>query len=116
MDFKLFYSKRLSKFSEISHSFFNKNGGVSKGIYKSLNCGFGSKDKKGNINFNLKIVKRKISVYNNSFYLAVLYCFIFALSPIYAPRYFFPVYILLAIVLSMRKQTNLYGKDTVVRA
>ena len=57
----MFYSKRLSKFSEISHSFFNKNGGVSKGIYKSLNCGFGSKDKKGNINFNLKIVKRKIS-------------------------------------------------------
>ena len=54
-------SKKLSKFSEISHGFFNKNGGVSKGIYKSLNCGIGSKDKKINIKKNLKIVKKKIS-------------------------------------------------------
>ena len=53
-------SKKLSKFSEINHGFFNKNGGVSEGIYKSLNCGIGSKDKKNNIKKNLKIVKRKI--------------------------------------------------------
>ena len=53
-------SKRLSKFSEISHGFFNKNGGVSKGIYKSLNCGVGSKDKKNNVKKNLKIVIKKI--------------------------------------------------------
>ena len=57
----MFYSKKLSKFSEISHSFFNKNGGVSKGIYKSLNCGVGSKDKKIYIRQNLEIVKKKIS-------------------------------------------------------
>jgi len=57
----LFNSKKLSKFSEISHGFFNKNGGVSEGIYKSLNCGIGSKDKKINVKKNLKIVKRKIS-------------------------------------------------------
>ena len=57
----MFNSKKLSKFSEISHGFFNKNGGVSEGIYKSLNCGTGSKDKKSNVNKNLKIVKRKIS-------------------------------------------------------
>jgi len=57
----LFYSKKLSKFSIISHGFFNKDGGVSKGIYKSLNCGAGSKDKKANIEKNLKIVKKKIS-------------------------------------------------------
>ena len=57
----MFNSKKLSKFSEISHGFFNKNGGVSKGIYKSLNCGIGSKDKKINIKKNLKIVKKKIS-------------------------------------------------------
>ena len=43
---KLFKSKKLSKFKKISHGFFNKNGGVSKGIYKSLNCGIGSKDNK----------------------------------------------------------------------
>ena len=53
-------SKKLSKFSEISHGFFNKNGGVSKGIYKSLNCGVGSKDKKNNVKKNLKIVIKKI--------------------------------------------------------
>ena len=53
-------SKKLSKFSEISHGFFNKNGGVSKGIYKSLNCGIGSKDKKNNVKKNLKIVIKKI--------------------------------------------------------
>ena len=56
----MFYSKKLLKFSEISHGFFNKNGGVSKGIYKSLNCGIGSKDKKGNVKKNLKIAKEKI--------------------------------------------------------
>ncbi len=56
----MFYSKKLSMFSEISHAFFNKNGGVSKGIYKSLNCGVGSKDKKTNIKKNLNIVKKKI--------------------------------------------------------
>ena len=54
-------SKKLSKFSEISHGFFNRNGGVSEGIYKSLNCGTGSKDTKNNIKKNLKIVKKKIS-------------------------------------------------------
>ena len=57
----MFNSKKLLKFSEISHGFFNKNGGVSKGIYKSLNCGIGSKDKKDNIKKNLKIVKNKIN-------------------------------------------------------
>ena len=54
-------SKKLSKFLEISHGFFNRNGGVSEGIYKSLNCGTGSKDTKNNIKKNLKIVKKKIS-------------------------------------------------------
>ena len=57
----MFYSKKLSKFSEISHCFFNKRGGVSKGIYKTLNCGVGSKDEKTIIKKNLKIVKRKVS-------------------------------------------------------
>ncbi len=62
-------SKKLSKFSEISHGFFNKNGGVSKGIYKSLNCGIGSKDKKINIKKNLKIVKKKIGKISKEIFL-----------------------------------------------
>ena len=45
----------------ISHGFFNRYGGKSKGIYKSLNCGPGSNDKRINIYENLKIVKSKIN-------------------------------------------------------
>jgi copper oxidase (laccase) domain-containing protein len=42
----MFHSKRLSKFKKIKHCFFSKKNGFSKGLYKSLNCGKGSKDKK----------------------------------------------------------------------
>ena len=42
----MFYSKKLKKFKNIKHCFFSRKGGFSKGIYKSLNCGRGSKDKK----------------------------------------------------------------------
>ena len=52
-------SKKLSKIKIIKHGFFNKTGGKSKKIYKSLNCGPGSKDKPSNINKNLQIVKKK---------------------------------------------------------
>ena len=54
-------SKKLSKYKTIKHGFFNKKGGLSKGIYRSLNCGIGSSDNKKNINRNLKIACNKIS-------------------------------------------------------
>ncbi len=54
-------SKKFLKQKEISHGFFNRNGGKSNGIYKSLNCGLGSKDLKTNVLKNLKIAKKKIS-------------------------------------------------------
>jgi YfiH family protein len=57
----LITSKKLNKLNGISHGFFNRYGGKSKGIYKSLNCGPGSNDKKINIYKNLKIVKSKIN-------------------------------------------------------
>ena len=57
----MYYSKKLSKYNSISHCFLNRNGGKSKGIYKSLNCGKGSLDNKTNINKNLKIACKKIS-------------------------------------------------------
>ncbi|MDC1132607.1 peptidoglycan editing factor PgeF [Candidatus Pelagibacter sp.] len=44
----------------MEHGFFNKLGGKSTGIFKSLNCGPGSSDKKKNIKKNLKIVGNKI--------------------------------------------------------
>ena len=54
-------SEKLSKYKKIKHGFFNRKGGQSKGIYKSLNCGMGSLDNKKNINKNLKIACKKIS-------------------------------------------------------
>ncbi len=62
-------SKQLSKFKKINHGFFGSKGGVSKGIYKSLNCGLGSKDKKNNIQKNLNIVLKKIKSKNKKIYL-----------------------------------------------
>ena len=53
-------SKILRNQKYLSHYFFNRLGGTSKGIYRSLNCGNGSKDKSANITKNLKIVSKKI--------------------------------------------------------
>ncbi len=61
----MFHSKRLSKFKKIKHCFFSKKNGFSKGLYKSLNCGKGSKDKKKNILKNLTYVSKKMSVKKN---------------------------------------------------
>ena len=58
----MFYSKNLKKMRKIKHCFFSRKGGFSKGIYKGLNCGKGSKDKKANINKNLKFVSKKINI------------------------------------------------------
>ena len=55
-------SKKFKKFKNINHGFFNNLGGVSSGIYKSLNCGMGSNDSKINVIKNLKIVSKKIGV------------------------------------------------------
>ena len=46
---------------DLKHGFFNSVGGKSKDIYKSLNCGPGSKDNKLNIKKNLQIVRKNIS-------------------------------------------------------
>ncbi len=54
-------SKKLSKYKTISHGFFDKRGGYSKGIYKSLNCGVGSSDNKKNVNKNLKTACQKLA-------------------------------------------------------
>ena len=58
-------SKKLSKFKEINHAFFNKLGGKSVGIYKSLNCGLRSLDKKKDVHKNLKIIRKKIKSNSN---------------------------------------------------
>ena len=53
-------SKKLTRFKNIRHSFFNRLGGKSTGIFKSLNCGLGSSDNKKDILRNLTIVRKKI--------------------------------------------------------
>ena len=55
-------SKKLKKINTINHGFFNSLGGYSSGIYKSLNCGMGSKDNKKYVKKNLKYVAKKIGV------------------------------------------------------
>ena len=58
----MFYSKKLKKFKEVKHCFFSNRNGYSTGIYKSLNCGQGSKDNKKNIQKNLKLVAKKMRI------------------------------------------------------
>ena len=56
----MFISKNLEKFRKIRHCFFSRKNGYSSGIYRSLNCGKGSKDEKINIVKNLKFVSEKM--------------------------------------------------------
>ncbi|MDC0971979.1 peptidoglycan editing factor PgeF [Candidatus Pelagibacter sp.] len=53
-------SKKLSRFKNLKHTFFNRKGGKSLGIFKSLNCGPGSSDNKRDVLKNLQIVQKKI--------------------------------------------------------
>ena len=57
----MFFSKKLKKFENLKHCFFSRRNGVSKGYYKSLNCGLGSGDKKENVIKNLELVAKKIT-------------------------------------------------------
>jgi len=65
----LITSKKLLKQKKISHGFFDKIGGKSRGVYKSLNCGLGSNDKRNRIKKNLKIVKDRISKKSKNIFL-----------------------------------------------
>ena len=58
----MFYSKKFKKFKQVKHCFFSRKNGFSKGIYKGLNCGKGSKDNKKNIRKNLEYVAKKMAV------------------------------------------------------
>jgi len=58
----MFFSKKLKKFNNINHCFFSKNGGVSQGVYSSLNCALNSDDKKENVLKNLDIISKKIGI------------------------------------------------------
>ena len=61
----MFYSSKLKKFKHIKHCFFSRKGGFSKGLYKSLNCGRGSRDKKKDISKNLSSVAKVFGIKKN---------------------------------------------------
>ena len=56
----MFFSEKLRNFNNLKHCFFSRKNGVSEGLYKSLNCGTGSGDKKDNVLKNLALVSKKI--------------------------------------------------------
>ena len=58
----MFYSNNLQNNKDIDHCFFSRKSGNSKGIYKSLNCGIGSNDKKEYVQKNLEIVAKKFKI------------------------------------------------------
>jgi polyphenol oxidase len=66
----LIRSKKLTKIKNLKHGFFNRIGGKSKNIYKSLNCGPGSKDSSVNVKKNLQLVKKKISKSSKNIFLS----------------------------------------------
>ena len=47
---KIYYTSPI--FKSITHGFFSKKGGVSTGIYDSLNCGKSSLDYENNVKKN----------------------------------------------------------------
>ena len=62
----MFFSSKLNKFNNIKHCFFSRKNGLSKGLYKSLNCGMGSNDDKKIVIKNLEIVSKKIGCKKDS--------------------------------------------------
>jgi hypothetical protein len=50
--------------------------------------------------------RRRIRLDLDPVYIAVVYAAVFALSPIFAPRYFLPVYVLLALALALRREPD----------
>lgn len=55
-------AKPLDALNHIRHGFFTREGGVSKGIYASLNCGYGSDDDKGAVTENRARIAQGLSV------------------------------------------------------
>lgn len=55
-------AKSLNDLKGVTHGFFTREGGVSSGIYESLNTGFGSKDNNENVAENRKRIAQSLGV------------------------------------------------------
>ena len=58
----MFVYKEINKYPHITCAFFSRKKGVSNGVYKSLNCGLNSQDKKNNVLKNRIIALKKIGL------------------------------------------------------
>ena len=63
----MFYSNNLKNNNHVKHCFFSRKNGASEGIYESLNCGIGSKDKKENVKKNLEVVAKNFKIEKKSY-------------------------------------------------
>ncbi|MGB0575721.1 MAG: peptidoglycan editing factor PgeF [Alphaproteobacteria bacterium] len=61
-DLPVIRAKALSEYPRINHAFFTRQGGVSTGMYSSLNCGPGSGDNAENVSENRRRVSKKMGV------------------------------------------------------
>lgn len=59
---KFWQTRNLSALSGIAHGFFGSSGGVSQGIYASLNAGSGTRDARENVIENRRRICEKIGV------------------------------------------------------
>jgi YfiH family protein len=61
-DRAMFCASTLKNCDGIRHGFFTRQGGVSKGVYGSLNCGLGSRDDAENVRQNRALVAETLGV------------------------------------------------------
>jgi hypothetical protein len=54
----------------------------------------------------MRLVMKKVTIKNDYLFLAAIYLIIFCLSPIFAPRYLFPAFILLALAITSQNVTE----------
>jgi YfiH family protein len=55
-------ASELDAYVKLKHGFFTREGGVSSGVYKGLNCGYGSGDDNANIDQNRSIAMAKLGI------------------------------------------------------
>jgi len=61
--------------------------------------------------FIILLLKGRFSIRSVYIYVSLIYIILFTLSPIYSPRYFYPVYVLWAIVLATRQRRSFERKS-----
>ena len=61
----MFQSDLLTRIDGINHGFFTREGGVSSGLYASLNCGFGSDDRRADVAENRNRIAKRLGVGEN---------------------------------------------------